>query len=69
MTANRDAENFALRAHGCRGKKRHRTKQLAKQNAKLTARLGGIKLRIYKCPVCLGYHLTSDTERRPVWAR
>lgn len=32
---------------------------MANHSAKVISRAKNIKLYIYKCPLCLGYHLTS----------
>lgn len=43
----------------CHRKHRFWTATKAKQIAERCAKKRGVRLRIYQCPFCLGYHLTS----------
>lgn len=66
-------------AYACTSKKRYAT---AKHAGKVAALRGVAGLRVYACPVCQGFHLTSATlgevverrekreeQRRPLWER
>lgn len=55
-------------AHMCFEKCRYPTRQIAKRylkkaNAQRAAR-GEPPMHIYKCPLCLNYHFTSQQNRR-----
>lgn len=43
----------------CLKKKRYSTFRLAKKVAKISLDKRGAELRIYKCDICNGFHLTS----------
>lgn len=43
----------------CFSKVRHATKQEAEQHADYLWETEGIDLKVYKCPICNGYHLSS----------
>lgn len=52
---------------GCTGrdgrpKRLYRTESEAQENADYAWDKRGVHLRVYRCPRCPGYHLTSDTS-------
>jgi len=47
------------RARACTGKRRFDDKSEAKAEAKVVSKRKGIKLRVYSCPFCDGFHHTS----------
>lgn len=44
----------------CLRKKRYRTEGRAKKVKKWSEAEHGVKLRVYYCPHCFGYHLTKE---------
>jgi hypothetical protein len=49
------------RARACTGKRYFSEKAEAKAEAKAVSKRRGIKLRIYSCAFCDGYHMTSHS--------
>ena len=43
------------------------TRKIAKQKSKGISRQFGIKHRVYKCPKCLGFHLTTQEKGNRLW--
>lgn len=49
----------------CLLKIRHRSEEKAlSRAARAVSRNGARRLRVYRCPACRGWHLTSRTRRR-----
>lgn len=46
----------------CLSKEIYFSKEKAEANVKIFSRLRKVKLRVYKCPYCKGYHLTSKPK-------
>ena len=46
----------------CLSKEIYFSKEKAEANAKIFSRLRKVELRVYKCPYCKGYHLTSKPK-------
>lgn len=46
----------------CDGKKRYETRLDAIHYGLLASKTSGNGVRVYKCPICHGYHLTTQTE-------
>lgn len=49
----------ARQAATCESKVRYFTRDEAKHTAKLLSRQRRVKLKIYRCPCCTGWHLTK----------
>jgi hypothetical protein len=62
-------ENLAKQASACRGKTRYPDKAIARRAMRRTRRHPDcvVQLTIYRCPICSGWHLTS--QDRTVRAR
>lgn len=43
----------------CFSKTRHATKEEAERHADYLWETEGLELKVYKCPICNGWHLTS----------
>ena len=57
FTANKAAHDIQS---GCRGKKRYDSRAEAKEQGKwIGVQTGGLKLRVYPCAFCNGYHLAK----------
>ena len=48
----------------CKKKTRYKSENEAKQSIdRLRLKIGNKSLRIYRCPVCLSFHITSKPKR------
>ena len=54
-----DDKKIAFFATSCIKKKRYKSKQIAQEAINRVHKKRNTKLRIYYCPFCLGWHLTS----------
>lgn len=52
------------RLNGCRKKVRHVMKRHAQEAVEHALRFHGLRMRIYHCRWCKGYHLTSKVQAR-----
>jgi len=60
---------MALKRHRPCGKNRYATHREGIRAAMISSRRSGLALRVYRCPKCHGWHLTSKpnlAERAPV---
>jgi hypothetical protein len=60
------AATQAWHAEVCLAKSRYKTKSQAKGDAPRVARLTGVAMRAYHCPICKGYHLRKLRHRERV---
>lgn len=58
--ADGDAARQTCRATMCDGKKRYSSIAAARHARNMTWRCRRVETRFYRCPICHGWHLTSD---------
>lgn len=58
--ADGDAARQTCRATMCDGKKRYSSIAAARHARNMTWRYRRVETRFYRCPICHGWHLTSD---------
>lgn len=54
-----------VEAKKCRNKQRYYPRSFAERVAQDVGRKRNIELRVYPCPNCNGFHLTSQPKRTP----
>lgn len=59
-----EAQHRASQRRQCTGKRRLRDREEANRVRKSCENVRGERLRVYDCPFCQGFHLTSKEEWR-----